>query len=166
MAQQPPKPRVRDGEGAKSAPETMHDREEVGQEVASDLTLGGMGTFLSAGAKGVNLIASNTALTATIPVRIVTDLEGVKLKLKVDDAKQLADAHGVVAFLLGEPDERDRYYIPVADFLAKTTLRDGRHVLDFEEHEKWLRAYEGHAGVKKAFAKLVKKATPKPTPGA
>lgn len=155
------KPRVREDRAAKSPPETMQDREEVGQEVASDLTLGGMGAFLSASAKGVNLLATNAALTASIPVRVITDLEGARLKLKPDDAKLLTDAGGVVAFLLGEPDERDRYYLPVGQFLAKATLRDGRHTLEFEANETWLRPYLGHAGVKKAFARLVRKTPPR-----
>ena len=161
-----PKPRVREDRAAKSPPETMHDREEVGLEVASDLTLGGMGAFLSAAAKGVNLIATNAALTAVVPVRVVTDPEGKRLRLKHDDAKLLADADGVVAFLLGEPDERDRYYLPVAKFLSKAALRDGRHALDFEANEKWLEPYLGHAGVKKAFARLLRKTPPsKPAAG-
>jgi hypothetical protein len=155
MPQIEPKPRVREDRAAKAPPETMQQREEVGQEVASDLTLGGMGAFLSAGSKGVNLLAANAALTAVIPVRVVTDAEGARLRLKHDDAKVLSDAGGVVAFLLGEPDERDRYYVPADKFLAKATLRDGRYVLDFDE--KWLQPYLGHAGVKKAFARLLRK---------
>ncbi|HEX4613035.1 MAG TPA: hypothetical protein VH092_32900 [Urbifossiella sp.] len=166
MPQVEPKPRVREDRAVKAPPETMHDREEVGQEVASDLTIGGMGAFLSAAAKGVNLLATSAALTASIPVRVVTDPEGKRLKLKHDDAKLLSDTDGVVAFLLGEPDERDRYYLPIAAFLAKATLRDGRHSLDFDAHETWLRAYLGHAGVKKAFARLVRKAPQKPGAGA
>lgn len=155
MPQIEPKSRVREDRAPKAPPETMQDREEVGQEVASDLTLGGLGTFLSAGSKGVNLLAAGPGLTAVIPVRIVTDPEGQKLRLKADDAKTLADAGGVVAFLLGERDERDRYYLPVDKFLARATLRDGRYVLDF--NEKWLLPYLGHPGVKKAFARLLKK---------
>jgi hypothetical protein len=157
-----PKPRVREDRAAKTPPETMHAREELGQEVASDLTLGGMGAFLSASSKGVNLLAANAALTATMPVRVVADPEGARLRLKADEAKSLADAGGVVAFLLGEPDERDRYYLPVDKFIQKAALRDGRYALDFAANEPWLRPYLGHAGVKKAFTRLIKKTPPKP----
>jgi hypothetical protein len=158
MLQVEPKPRVREDEKAKVVPESMHDREERGHEVASDLTLGGMTVFLSVAGKGVNLLAASTSLKATIPVRVVADAEGKKLRLKPDDAKQLSEVGGVVAFLLGEADERDRYYIPIDKFLAKATLRDNRYSLDF--NEKWLQPYLGHPGVKKAFAPLIKKVIP------
>ncbi|QDU21722.1 hypothetical protein [Urbifossiella limnaea] len=161
MLQVEPKPRVRDDEKPRAVPETMHDREECGQEVASDLTLGGMTVFLSVAGKGINLLAAGMTLKATMPVRIVADTEGKKLKLKPDDAKLLSEAGGVIAFLLGEPDDRERFYLPIDRFLAKATLRDGRHTLEFEPNVKWLMAYEGHAGVKKAFAPLIKKAVPK-----
>ncbi|MGZ3304019.1 MAG: hypothetical protein ACXVBG_24390 [Isosphaeraceae bacterium] len=160
MLQVEPKPRVRDGEKPKVVPESMRDREEQGHEVASDLTLGGMAVFLSVAGKGVNLLAAGTALTATMPVRVVADAEGKTLRLKPDDAKQLSEAGGVVAFLLGEPDDRERFYVPIDKFLAKATLRDGRHSLGFEANEKWLLGYLGHPGVKKAFAPLIKKAAP------
>jgi hypothetical protein len=158
LSQIEPKPQVRDEQQSRVLPETMSDRDEMGQEVASDLTLGGMSVFLSVAGKGVNLLAANTALTATKPVRIVADAEGAKLRLKHDDAKQLAETGGVVAFLLGEPDDRERFYVPVAKFLAKATLlRDTRYTLEFEPNAKWLLAYAGHEGVKKAFATLLKK---------
>jgi hypothetical protein len=152
---------VRDEEKPKAMPETMHDREEVGQEVASDLTLGGMAVFLSVAGKGINLLAASMTLKSTMPVRIVADAEGKKLRLKHDDATQLSKVGGVVAFLLGEPDDRERFYLPIDKFLARATLRDGRHTLEFEPNVRWLLAYEGHAGVKKAFAPLIKKVVPK-----
>jgi hypothetical protein len=151
-----PKPRARDEQAPRVPPETMRDRDEYGLEVASDLTLGGMAVFLSVAGRGVNLLAASTTLKQTMPVRIVADPEGAKLKLKPDDAKQLEG--GVVAFLLGEPDDRERFYVPVDKFLAKATLKDGRHALDFAAIETWLLAYEGHAGVNWAFAPLLKKA--------
>jgi hypothetical protein len=157
-----PKPRVRDEQTVRIPPETMRDRDELGQEVASDLTLGGMSVFISVAGRGVNLLAASTTLKQTMPVRVVADVEGTKLKLKHDDAKQLEG--GVVAFLLGEPDDRERFYVPVDKFLAKSALKDGRHVLDFEANEKWLLAYLGHAGVKKAFAPLLKKPAGKIVP--
>ena len=164
MLQVEPKPRVREDEKPKVVPETMRDREEVGHEVASDLTLGGMAVFLSVAGKGVNLLAASLNLTATMPVRVVADAEGKKLKLKADDAKLLAAAGGVVAFLLGEPDDRERFYVPVDKYLAKATLREGRCTLEFAPHAKWLLAYEGHAGVKKAFAPLIRKSVGKVLP--
>lgn len=159
LLQVEPKTRVRDDEKPRVLPETMRDREEVGQEVASDLTLGGMAVFISVAGKGVNLLAASAALRATVPVRVVTDAEGAWLRLKPDDARVLSATGGVVAFMLGEPDDRERFYVPVAKFLAKATLRDGRHTLAFGPNEKWLLAYQGHAGVRKAFAPLLKKAT-------
>ncbi len=143
-------------------PESMHDREELGQEVASDLTLGGMTVFLSVAGKGINLLAASTTLRATMPVRIVADLPGQYLRLKHDDAKLLRETGGVVAFLLGEPDDRERFYVPIAKFLAKATLKDGRHTLAFGPNETWLLGYAGHTGVKKAFAPLLKKPALKP----
>ena len=165
MPQVEPKPRVREDETPKVVPETMRDREEVGQEVASDLTLGGMAVFLSVAGKGINLLAASMTLKSTMPVRIVADAVGKKLKLKADDAKLLAAAGGVVAFLLGEPDDRERFYLLVDKFLAKTTVRDGRHTLEFEPHAKWVLAHEGHPGVKKAFAPLIKKVVAKAAAG-
>jgi hypothetical protein len=91
-------------------PETMHDREHLGHEVASDLTLGGLSTFLSVTTRGVNLVAGNTDLTMFVPVRVVTLPDEDRLELKPDDAKALSPAGGVVAFLIGDEDDRDRYY--------------------------------------------------------
>jgi hypothetical protein len=136
-------------------PETMHEREHIGHEVASDLTLGGMATFLSVTTRGVNLVAGNTALTAFVPVRIVTqEQEEGRLELKPDDARVLSETGGVVAFLLGEEDSRDRYYVPVAEFLSRAELREGRQTAEFDP--SWLRPFAGHPGVKRAFARLLK----------
>jgi hypothetical protein len=151
-----PKPPLRAEQAPRVPPETMRDRDEYGHEVASDLTLGGMAVFLSVAGRGVNLLAASTTLKQTMPVRVVADPEGQKLKLKPDDARQLDG--GVVAFLLGEPDDRERFYLPVDQFLAKAVLKDGRHTLGFAANEAWLRAHAGHAGVTRAFAPLLKKA--------
>jgi hypothetical protein len=144
-------------------PETMHDREHLGHEVASDLTLGGLATFLSVTTRGVNLVAGNADLTAFIPVRVVTLEDEGRLELKPDDAKALAQAGGVVAFLVGDEDDRARYYVPVAEFLGRAEARDGRQVAGFDRG--WLRPYAGHPGVKRAFARLVKKVAPKAEAG-
>lgn len=162
MPQIEPKPRVRDDHAPRVPPETMRDRDELGQEVASDLTLGGMAVFLSVAGKGVNLLAAGRTLRQTVPVRVVADADGAKLRLKPDDARQLEG--GVVAFLLGEPDDRERFYVPVEKFLAKATLKDGRYALDFRANEGWLLAYAGHAGVRKAFAALLKQPAGKAAP--
>ncbi|HYH69279.1 MAG TPA: hypothetical protein VD866_31590 [Urbifossiella sp.] len=135
--------------------ETMHDREHLGHEVASDLTLGGLTTFLSVTTRGVNLVAGNADLTAFIPVRIVTLADESRLELKPDDAKALSLADGVVAFLVGDEDDRDRYYVPIAAFLDRAETKDARHAAEFDA--SWLRPYAGHPGVKRAFASLLKK---------
>lgn len=136
-------------------PETMHDREHLGHEVASDLTLGGLSTFLSVTTRGVNLVAGNTDLTMFVPVRVVTLAGEDRLELKPDDAKALAPAGGVVAFLVGDEDDRDRYYVPIAEFLDRAELRDGRRAVEFDRG--WLKPFAGHPGVKRAFARLLKK---------
>ncbi|HEX4612517.1 MAG TPA: hypothetical protein VH092_30265, partial [Urbifossiella sp.] len=112
-------------------PETMQDREHIGHEVASDLTLGGLATFLSVTTRGVNLVAGNADLTAFAPVRIVTQAGEDRLELKPDDARALSQAGGVVAFLVGDEDDRDRYYVPIAEFLGRAELRDARQVAGF-----------------------------------
>jgi len=144
-------------------PETMHDREHLGHEVASDLTLGGLTTFLSVTTRGVNLVAGNADLTAFIPVRVVTLEDEGRLEMKPDDAKALSQAGGVVAFLVGDEDDRDRYYVPVAEFLGRAEVRDGRKVAEFDRG--WLRPFAGHPGVKRAFSRLIKKTAPKPEAG-
>jgi hypothetical protein len=145
-------------------PETMHDREHLGHEVASDLTLGGLATFLSVTTRGVNLVAGNADLTAFAPVRVITLLDEARLELKPDDAKALALAGGVVAFLVGDEDDRDRYYVPIDEFLARAELRDGRQAAAFDA--AWLRPFAGHPGVKRAFTRLIKKAAPRVEAGA
>lgn len=144
---------------AERGPETMHEREHLGQEVASDLTLGGLATFLSVTTRGANLVAGNADLTAFVPVRIVTLEHEGRLELKPDDAKALAPAGGVVAFLVGDEYDRDRYYVPVAEFLARAELRDCRQAAEFDR--AWLRPFAGHPGVKRAFARLIKKTAPR-----
>ena len=136
-------------------PETMQDWEYLGHEVASDLTLGGLATFLSVTNRGANLVAGSADLTAYAPVRIVTLMDEDLLELKPDDAKVLAPAGGVVAFLVGDDDDRDRYYVPIEAFLARAELRGCRQVVEFDRG--WLKPYAGHAGVKCAFARLLKK---------
>lgn len=140
-------------------PETMQDWEYLGHEVASDLTLGGLATFLSVTTRGANLVAGSADLTAFAPVRVVTLPDEGRLEVRPDDAKVLAPAGGVVAFLVGDEGDRDRYYVPVAEFLARAEARDGRQVAEFDRG--WLRPFAGHAGVKRAFARLLKKAAPK-----
>jgi hypothetical protein len=137
-------------------PETMQDWEYLGHEVASDLTLGGLATFLSVTTRGANLVAGGADLTAFAPVRIVTLADEGRLELKPDDAKVLAPAGGVVAFLIGDDDDRDRYYVPVEEFLARAEARDGRQVVEFDRG--WLKPFAGHPGVKRAFVRLLKKA--------
>lgn len=132
----------------------MHEREHIGHEVASDLTLGGMATFLSAQSKGVDLVAGNRSLTDFIPVRIVTQEDDDRLRMKADEARQLSEVRGVVAFLVGDEDDRDRYYVPVADFLARAKPKDGWQTAEVDE--AWLRPFAGHSGVKRTFSRLLK----------
>jgi hypothetical protein len=139
--------------------DSMHEREQLGLEVASDLTLGGLAAFLAVTTKGVNLVAANAAATAFVPVRIVSEDDGAALELKAEYAEALAKADGVVAFLIGEDGDRTRWYVPAREYLAKTAAGEGREgvlSLDLDEHETWLRPFTGHAGVKRAFARLLK----------
>ena len=65
----------------------------------------------------------------------------------------------MAAFLVGDEDDRTRYYVPMAEFLGRAEARDGRQVAAFDRG--WLRPFAGHPGVKRAFARLAGKAAPK-----
>src|SRR5215208_412756 len=91
------------------------DVEGLGNEVASALKVNGVRAYLSVVNKGVNLVASNRAHTAFIPVRIEACKSG--LDVRRDEAKPLVGARGVLAFLLDDGDERTSYYVPVSEYL-------------------------------------------------
>ena len=127
------------------------DVEGLGSAVASALKVNGVRAYLSVVNKGVNLVASNRAHTVFIPVRIEACKSG--LDVRRDEAKPLVGAHGVLAFLL---DERTSYYVPVSEYLEMAEDRGESGMrLDVAAHAKWLKKYEGHAGVKRVFAKLL-----------
>ena len=136
------------------SPSRSMDVEGHGGEVASALIVSGLRAYLSVVNKGVNLVACNRTHTAFVPVKIAACRAG--LDVKRDEAKPLVEAHGVLAFLLDDGDERTNYYLPVAEYLGLAEDRGESGLrLDVERHAKWLEKYEGHAGIRRAFAKLL-----------
>ena len=130
------------------------DAEGYGGQVASALIVNGLRAYLSVVNKGVNAVACNRTHTAFVPVQIAPCTAG--LDIKRDDAKPLVEAHGVLAFLLDDGEEWTSYYIPVSEYLEMAEDRGESGLrLDIDEHATWLEKYEGHAGVKRAFAKLL-----------
>lgn len=131
------------------------DMEGYGSEVASALIVNGVRAFLSVMNKGVNLVACNRSHTTFVPVKISACKAG--LDIKRDEAKPLVAAHGVLAFLLDDGEERWSYYLPVSEYLEMANDRGESGLrLDIDAHAKWLEKYEGHAGIKRAFAKLLR----------
>jgi hypothetical protein len=130
------------------------DMEGLGGEVASALIVNGLRVYLSVVNKGVNLVACNRAHTAFVPVKIESCSAG--LDIKREEAKPLVVAHGVLAFLLDDGEERVSYYVPVSEYLEMAEDRGESGLrLNIDAHEKWLEKYEGHAGVKRVFARLL-----------
>jgi hypothetical protein len=130
------------------------DMEGLGGEVASALIVNGVRAYLSVVNKGVSVVAANRAHTAFVPVRIEACAAG--LDARRDDARPLVEAHGVLAFLLDDGEGRASYYLPVSEYLETAEDRgEGGLRLDIEEHAKWLEKYSGHAGVRRAFARLL-----------
>ncbi|VTR93803.1 unnamed protein product [Gemmata massiliana] len=130
------------------------DMEGYGAEVASALIVNGLRAYLSVVNKGVNVVATNRAHTAFIPVKIEASNAG--LDVRRDDAKPLVEAQGVLAFLYEEGEERTSFYLPVSEYLEMAEDRGESGLrLDVEEHGKWLEKYEGHAGIKRVFARLL-----------
>lgn len=129
------------------------DLEGYGGEVASALIVNGLRAYLSVVNKGVNVVATNRAHTAFVPVKI--EACAVGLDVKRDEARALVDAHGVLAFLL-DGEERTSYYLPVSEYLemAEDCGESGLR-LEVAEHAKWLEKYQGHAGIRRAFARLI-----------
>jgi hypothetical protein len=129
------------------------DMEGLGGEVASALIVNGLRAYLSVVNKGVNVVACNRAHTAFVPVKIEACRAG--LDVKKDEAKALVGGHGVLAFLL-DSEERTNYYVPVSEYLEMAEDRGESGLrLEIDAHAKWLEKYEGHAGVKRAFARLL-----------
>lgn len=129
------------------------DLEGYGGEVASALIVNGLRAYLSVVNKGVNVVATNRAHTAFVPVKVEACVAG--LDVKRDEAKALVDGHGVLAFLL-EGEERASYYVPVSEYLEMAEDRGESGLrLEIAEHARWLEKYAGHAGVKRAFARLL-----------
>jgi hypothetical protein len=130
------------------------DLEGYGGEVASALIVNGLRAYLSVVNKGVNLVAANRAHTAFVAVKIAACAGG--LDVKRDEAKPLVEGQGVLAFLLGDGDDRERYYVPVSEYLEMAEDRGESGLrLDADEHAKWLEKYEGHAGIRRAFGRLL-----------
>jgi hypothetical protein len=122
--------------------------------VASALIVNGLRAYLSVVNKGVNLVACDRAHTAFVPVKIEACRAG--LDVRRDDARPLVDGHGVLAFLLDDGDERTSYYLPVSEYLEMAADRGESGLrLDVDAHAKWLEKYKGHAGVRRAFARLL-----------
>jgi hypothetical protein len=123
-------------------------------EVASALVVNGLRAYLSVVNKGVGVVATNRAHTAFAPVRVEGCTSG--LDVKRDEAKALVDAHGVLAFLLENGDDRAAYYLPVSEYLEMAEDRgEGGLRLEVAEHAKWLEKFKGHPGVRRAFARLL-----------
>jgi hypothetical protein len=130
------------------------DLEGYGGEVASALVVNGLRAYLSVVNRGVNVVAANRAHTQFIPVRV--EACGDQLDIRRDEAKVLVEGQGVLAFLIGEEEDRLRYYVPVSEYLEMAEDRGETGLrLDMDEHEKWLEKYEGHAGVRRAFSRLM-----------
>jgi hypothetical protein len=130
------------------------DMEGYGGEVASALIVNGLRAYLSVVNKGINLVACDRSHTAFIPVKIAACV--VALDIKKDDAKSLNEAKGVVAFLIGGAEACTSYYLPISEYLSKAKDRGESGLrLDLKEHAKWLEKYEGHAGAKRTFERLM-----------
>ena len=130
------------------------DMEGYGGVVANALIANGLSAYLSVVNKGINLVACNRSNTAFIPVKI--EACRATLDIKKDDAKSLAESKGVVAFLLDGGEECTSYFLPISEYLSKAKDRGESGLrLDLKEHAKWLEKYEGHAGAKRAFERLM-----------
>jgi hypothetical protein len=130
------------------------DMEGYGGAVASALIVNGLRAYLSVVNKGVNLVAANRAHTAFVPVKISASVAG--LDIKRDEATPLVAAGGVLAFILDEADDRASYYIPVTEYLARAEDRGESGMrLEFDPHADWLEGFEGHTGIRRAFAHLL-----------
>jgi hypothetical protein len=130
------------------------DMEGYGSAVASALIVNGLRAYLSVVNKGVNLVATNRTHTAFVPVKISACESG--LDIKRDDANLMVEPNGVLAFLLDDEDEQTSFYLPVAEYLARAAERGESGLrLDIDTHGDWLDQYEGHAGIRRAFAKLL-----------
>ncbi len=130
------------------------DMEGHGGAVASTLIVNGLRAYLSVVNKGVNLVAANRAHTLFVPVKVSACAS--ELDVKREEATPLAASGGVLAFLVDDGDEQVGYYIPVPEYLARAGDRGESGLrLEVDAHADWLEQYEGHAGVRKAFAKLL-----------
>ena len=135
-------------------PAMVLDMEGLGGAVASALIVNGLRAYLSVVNKGVGVVAANRAHTAFVAVRVEACADG--LDVKRDEAKALVDGHGVLAFLLEDGDERASYYLPVSEYLEMAEDRGESGLrLVVDEHAKWLEKYEGHPGIRRAFARLL-----------
>ncbi|MDB5307986.1 MAG: hypothetical protein JWO38_2188 [Gemmataceae bacterium] len=127
-----------------------------GAEVASALIVNGLLPFLSVTNKGINLVTANRAATAFVPVKITSRADWPTLDLKRDDAAKLEAAGAVLAFLVGEDDDRASWYLTVAEFLSRAEARgEGTLSIRIDEHWEWLEPFEGHPGIRRAFKHLL-----------
>jgi hypothetical protein len=149
-----PEPEVRPAAVRRAEADMVLDLEGLGGVVASALVLSGLRAYLSVVNKGVNVVAANKSHTAFVPVRVEAPVGG--LDVRRDEAKPLVDGQGVLAFLLGDWEDRVCYYIPVSEYLEMAEDRGESGLrLEIAEHADWLKKYQGHAGVRRAFARLL-----------
>jgi hypothetical protein len=128
-----------------------------GAEVASALVVNGIVPYLAVTNKGINLVAANRAATAFVPVKITSRTDWPTLDLKKDDAGKLEEAGAILAFLVGDDDDRWSWFLTVAEFLSKAEPRgEGTLSIRIADHEAWLEKFEGHAGIRRAFKGLLK----------
>ena len=128
-----------------------------GAEIASALLRNGITPYLAVTNKGINLIASNRAATAFVPVKITSRANWPSLDLKKDEAAKLEASGAILAFLTGEDDERWSWYLTVAEFVSKAEpRREGTLSIRIADHETWLEGFEGHRGIRRAFKHLLK----------
>ncbi|MBY0461040.1 MAG: hypothetical protein K2V38_27275, partial [Gemmataceae bacterium] len=114
----------------------------------------GLRAYLSVVNKGVNVVAANRAHTAFVPVKVAGGTAA--LDAKRDEVRPLVAAGGVLAFLVAGEDGEIGYYLPAAEFLARAEDRGESGLrLDPQTHADWLDQYEGHPGLRRAFAALL-----------
>jgi hypothetical protein len=127
-------------------------------EVAGRLIRNGIYVFWPLVDTGADLLATNRDASECIPVQVKYTGRTSGLNLFKDDASRFEKPNTVIAFLIGEDEKQRSWFLPFDAWRSKHVdmkRNDEKLYVQIGKNAEWLSQYEGDAGIRLAFARLL-----------